>query len=169
MNKYVIKRFSNSESDDKKLEREKSKLAELEDRQKSGKKKLVKSSIKRSVAGAALGGLLGSLRGVGKSEIDFQSKQKDVLNRVNEMSPEDRAKLANTDPMTLGAGFRKLHEPTSKKIIRNETIKGAAKDAVITAGVTAAVGGYKLYKNKKAIEAQKKKVKELEENSKGSK
>lgn len=74
MNKYVIKRFSNSESDDKKLEREKSKLAELEDRQKSGKKKLVKSSIKRSVAGAALGGLLGSLRGVGKSEIDFQSK-----------------------------------------------------------------------------------------------
>lgn len=46
MSKYIMKRFSNSESDDKKLEREKSKLAELEDRQKSGKKKLVKSSIK---------------------------------------------------------------------------------------------------------------------------
>ena len=169
MSKYIIKRFSDSESNDKKVECEKSKLAELEERQKSGKKNLVKSGVKRSVAGAALGGLLGHLRGVGKSEIDFQSKQKDVLNRVNEMSPEYQDRLANTDPMTLRAGFRKLHEPTSKKIIRNETIKGAAKDAVITAGVTAAVGGYKLYKNKKAIEAQKKKVKELEENSKGSK
>lgn len=38
MSKYIIKRFSDSESNDKKVEREKSKLAELEERQKSGKK-----------------------------------------------------------------------------------------------------------------------------------